>query len=673
MEGLPPFSLIRPEHVVPAIEAVIAEGRAAVRAAIDAAGEGPTWETLVAPIEAMRHRLARVWSPVEHLHGVADEEALRGAYNACLPKLTAFWTDLGQDAALWRAYRALRDGPAWADLDLTRQRIVEEALKDFHLSGVDLTPDQQARFKAVSAELAGLTSRFAQNVLDATHGWHLHVDDPARLEGLPASALALARQNAEQRGLEGWALTLDLPCYLPVLAHGRDRALRHAMYEAYVTRASEHGPAGGRCDNGPLIEDILRLRHELAALVGYPSFAHYVLVKRMARRPGEVLEFLHGLAARARPVAVEEMAELRRFALEQDGLEQVEAWDVPYYSERLRESRYAFSQEELRAYFPLPSVLQGLFAVAGRLYGLDIRAVDGIETWHPDVTCYEVRDGDGELRGQFYLDPYARPHKRGGAWMDTCIGRAVVQGQAWHPVAYLVCNFGPPVGARPSLLTHQEVTTLFHEFGHGLHHLLTRIDEPSAAGINGVAWDAVELPSQLMENWCWERDALALYARHHESGAPLPEALFERLRASKTFQTGLQMVRQLEFALFDFRLHLEYDPARGARALEVLEEVRDEVAVVRPPPFNRFPHAFTHVFAGGYSAGYYSYKWAEVLSADAFSRFEESDVFSREVGRAFMQAVLETGGSRDPMELFVRFRGREPRVDALLRHSGIAA
>jgi oligopeptidase A len=455
--------------------------------------------------------------------------------------------------------------------------------------------------------------------------------------------------------------------------HARDRDLRRTLYEAYATRASDQGPRAGRWDNGPLIEDILRLRHELARLVGYPTYAEYALAKRMARSPAEVLAFLHDLAARARPVAVHEMAELRRFALERDGIEDLEVWDMPYYGERLRESRFAFSQEALRPYFALPDVLVGLFAVARRLFGVTISRVEGEETWHPDVTVYEVRDKTGGLRGQFYLDPYARAGKRGGAWMDTCIGRARLGGQLWHPVAYLVCNATPPVGERPSLLTHQEVITLFHEFGHGLHHLLTRVDYPSAAGINGVAWDAVELPSQIMENWCWEREALALFARHHETGAPLPESLLSPLRASKTFQAGLQMVRQLELALFDFRMHLEYDPERGARPLELLEEVRDEVAVVRPPAFSRFPHGFTHVFSGGYAAGYYSYKWAEVLSSDAFARFEETAIFSRETGQAFLEAILESGGSRDPMESFVRFRGRKPTVDALLRHHGMAA
>jgi oligopeptidase A len=670
MRGLPPFTAIRPEHVVPAVDQRLADGRATV-AAVTAAG-GTSWDTLVQPLEEMQHTLARTWSPVEHLNAVADEPALRQAHDACLPRLADFWTELGQNAELYRGYRALRDGPEYRTLDPVRQRIVNEALKDFHLAGVDLAPEARARFRAITAELATLGNRFAQNVLDATHGWHLHISDPERLEGLPETARALARQSAAQRGLEGWVLTLDAPSYVPVLTHARDRALREELYAAYVTRASDRGPHAGRWDNGPAIEAILRLRHELAAIVGFPSYAHFSLAKKMAGAPAQVVAFLTDLASRARPVAERELAELAAYARERDGLAVLAAWDVPFYAERLREARYAFSQEELRPYFPLGRVLEGLFGLAERLFGLRIARRDGVETWQPDVTFFEVRDEAGALRGEFYLDPYARPRKRGGAWMGACIGRARTRERLWHPVAYLVCNFAPPVGERPSLLTHQEVTTLFHEFGHGLHHLLTRVDYPSAAGINGVPWDAVELPSQIMENWCWESEALRLFARHHETGEALPGELVDRLRAARNFHSGLQFVRQLEFALFDFRLHLEYDPGQGARAMETLERVRDEVAVVRPPPYNRFPHSFSHVFAGGYAAGYYSYKWAEVLSADAFSRFEDEGVLSGPTGRAFLAAVLEQGGGRDPMELFIAFRGREPRIDALLRHSGLA-
>ena len=669
MQGLPPFATIRAEHVVPAVEEVLAQARATT-AAVTAAG-GTSWESLAQPLEEMQHRLGRIWSPVEHLHAVADETSLREAHDACLPRLTDFWTELGQNAALYRAYRALRDGPEYQRLDPVRQRIVDEALKDFHLAGVDLPPARRERFRAISTELATLGSRFAQNVLDATHGWTVHLTDAQRLAGLPETARALARQCAVQRGLEGWVLTLDAPAYLPVLTHARDRCLREEMYEAYATRASEQGPQAGRWDNGPAIAAILALRHELARLVGFESYAELSLAKKMARSTSDVMAFLTDLAARARPVAERELAELEAYAHRRDGIGSLEAWDVPYYAERLREERYALSQEELRPYFPLPRVLEGLFGIAERLFGVHVRPLQGIETWHPDISFYEVRDAAGELRGEFYLDPYARAHKRGGAWMGACIGRARTRERLWHPVAYLVCNFAPPVDDHPSLLSHQEVITLFHEFGHGLHHLLTRVDYPSAAGINGVAWDAVELPSQLMENWCWEPEALALFARHHETGAPLPAAMVERLRAARNFHSGLQIVRQLEFALFDFRLHLEYDPARGGRVLETLERVRDEVAVVRPPEYSRFAHGFTHVFAGGYAAGYYSYKWAEVLSADAFTRFEEEGVLNGSTGRAYLASILEQGGGRHPMDLFVTFRGRTPRIDALLRHNGL--
>ncbi len=671
-QELPPFSAIRPEHVVPAMEQILAEAGETVRRLLDA-HTCYTWDNLIQPLEELRHRLDRTWSPVSHLHAVADSEPLREAYNACLPKLSTYHTEMGHNARLYAACRSIAEGPEYATLGTAQRKIIDEGLRDFHLSGVDLPQEQKARFKQVSEALSTLASRFQQNVLDATHGWRKHVADPALLEGLPDGALALARKAADDDGLEGWVFTLDLPSYMPVLTYACDRDLRREMYEAYVTRASDQGPNAGIWDNTPVMEEILRLRHELAALLGFPSYAQYSLARKMARSPDEVLGFLRDLARRSRPMALRELDEVRSFARERDGVEVVEAWDVAYYSERLREHRYEFSQESLRPYFPLPRVLQGLFEVAKRLYGLDIRALEGVETWHPDVVFHAIYDEQGRLRGQFYLDPYARPRKRGGAWMGECVGRARTGAGLEHPVAYLVCNFTPPVGGKPSLLTHNEVLTLFHEFGHGLHHLLTQVDYPSAAGINGVAWDAVELPSQIMENWCWERQALGLFARHYESGAPLPDALYQKMRSARNFQSGMQMVRQLEFALFDFRLHLEYDPLAGGRIQQLLEQVREEVAVIMPPACNRFAHGFSHIFAGGYAAGYYSYKWAEVLSADAFSRFEEQGIFDRGTGNAFMQSVLEQGGSREPMDLFVEFRGREPRIEALLRHSGIAA
>ena len=669
MDGLPPFSQIRPEHVEPAIDFLLADNRQRIEALLDGL-DTPTWETLVAPIEEWEDRLSRVWSPVGHLNAVMNNEALRSAYNACLPKLSDYATEMGQNERLFRAYKAVAE--SGAGLDEGQRKVLDNALRDFHLSGIDLPAEQKARFKAISQELSQLTSKFEENLLDATNAWSKQITDESQLAGLPPSAKDLARQTAEQRDLPGWLLTLEFPSYYPVLTYADDRALRLELYEAYHTRASERGPHAGQFDNTAAMEKILALRHELAQLLGFASYAERSLAKKMARSTTDVVAFLEDLARRSRPQAEREMAELAAFARERDGLEALEAWDVAYYSEKLREQRYAFSQEEVRPYFPATRVVPGLFAVAERLFGVTIREVGGVDVWHPDVRFYEIRDRAGELRGQFYLDLFARPKKRGGAWMDDCRGRMRHGDRLQTPVAYLTCNFTPPVGGKPSLLTHDEVETLFHEFGHGLHHMLTRVDYPPVAGINGVAWDAVELPSQFLENWCWEREALDLIAGHFETGAPIPGDLYGRMKAAKNFQSAMQMVRQLEFALFDFRLHLGYDPAKGGRIYDTLDAVRREVAVIRYPEFNRMPHGFSHIFAGGYAAGYYSYKWAEVLSADAFSLFEERGVFDPDTGRSFRENILERGGSRDAMDLFVAFRGREPRIDALLRHSGIA-
>jgi oligopeptidase A len=669
MDGLPPFSQIRPEHVEPAIDHLLADNRQRIETLLDGL-DTPTWETLVAPIEEWEDRLSRVWSPVGHLNAVMNNEALRSAYNACLPKLSDYATEMGQNERLFRAYKAVAE--SGAGLDEGQRKVLENALRDFHLSGIDLPAEQKARFKAISQELSQLTSKFEENLLDATNAWSKQITDESQLAGLPPSAKDLARQTAEQRDLPGWLLTLEFPSYYPVLTYADDRALRLELYEAYHTRASERGPHAGQFDNTAAMEKILALRHELAQLLGFASYAERSLAKKMARSTTDVVAFLEDLARRSRPQAEREMAELAAFARERDGLEALEAWDVAYYSEKLREQRYAFSQEEVRPYFPATRVVPGLFAVAERLFGVTIREVGGVDVWHPDVRFYEIRDLAGELRGQFYLDLFARPKKRGGAWMDDCRGRMRHGDRLQTPVAYLTCNFTPPVGGKPSLLTHDEVETLFHEFGHGLHHMLTRVDYPPVAGINGVAWDAVELPSQFLENWCWEREALDLIAGHFETGAPIPGDLYGRMKAAKNFQSAMQMVRQLEFALFDFRLHLGYDPAKGGRIYDTLDAVRREVAVIRYPEFNRMPHGFSHIFAGGYAAGYYSYKWAEVLSADAFSLFEERGVFDPDTGRSFRENILERGGSRDAMDLFVAFRGREPRIDALLRHTGIA-
>jgi oligopeptidase A len=672
LDGLPPFSQIRPEHVEPAIDRLLAECREGVKRLL-AENSHYTWENLVAPLEALDDRLSRAWSPVGHLNAVVNSEELREAYNACLPKLSEYATEIGQNEELFRAYRQIAEGGEYEKLDTAQRKIIDNALRDFRLSGVELEQAKRERYKTIVQELSQLTSHFSDNVLDATNAWHRQVTDEAELAGLPETARALARQTAEQRELEGWVFTLEFPSYYPVMTYADNRWLREELYTAYVTRASDQGPHAGQWDNAPLMEQIMTLRHEAAQLLGFGNYAERSLETKMADSPQQVLEFLNDLAARSKTMAEQELQAVRDFARAEDGLEELQAWDIAYYSEKLRQQQYAISQEELKPYFPQPRVVSGLFGIVERLYGLSITEVDGVDTWHEDVRFYRIHDAGGELRGEFYLDLYARPHKRGGAWMDECISRRRGENGIQTPVAYLTCNFSPPIGDDPALFTHDEVITLFHEFGHGLHHMLTRIDYAGVSGISGVAWDAVELPSQFMENWCWEREALDLIAGHYRSGEKIPAELYARMMQAKNFQSAMQMVRQLEFALFDFRLHHEFDPASGARVHEVLEEVRRQVSVIQPPAFNRFENGFTHIFSGGYAAGYYSYKWAEVLSADAFSAFEEAGIFNRDTGKRFLSSILEQGGSREPMELFVEFRGREPTIDALLRHSGLAA
>ena len=669
---LPPYSAIRPEHIEPAIDRLLADNRAAIERLL-ATDTSRTWDNLIRPLEALEDRLSKAWSPVNHLHSVQDSDALRATYNACLPKLSAYSTELGQHEGLYRAYRQIADGAEYARLDPAQRKVIDNALRDFRLSGIALPPEQRARYKDIQQELAQLSAKFAENVLDATQAWTRPVTDESLLAGLPESARALARQTARQRGSDGWLLTLELPSYLPVLNYADDRELRRELYDAYCTRASDRGPNAGRWDNGPLMERILALRHELARLLGFRDYTECSLATKMADSPDQVLAFLADLAGRARPQAQNELDELREFARAHFGIERLETWDIGYYSEKLRQHRYQLSQEELRPYFPTTRVLPGLFAVAEKLFAITIRPLKDVEVWHPDVRAHEIVDAAGNRRGRFYLDLYARPHKRGGAWMDGCLARRLTETGVRLPAAYLVCNFTPPVGDDPALLTHGEVITLFHEFGHGLHHLLTTVNYLPVAGIHGVEWDAVELPSQFLENWCWSREALALLAGHYRTGEPLPDELYRRMLAARNFQAGIFMVRQLEFGLFDFRLHREFDPARGARVLEVLDEVRRQVAVIVPPDYNRFANAFTHIFAGGYAAGYYSYKWAEVLSADAFSAFEENGIFDVATGERFRRSVLEVGGSRPALESFIEFRGREPRIEPLLRLSGIAA
>jgi len=665
---LPPFSRMGAQHVLPAMQVLLARARGRVAEVLDAAEE-PTWESVVQPIGEIEDRIGRAWSPVAHLNAVADSPALREAYRAALPLLSDYNTEMGQNEGLYHSYRRVAQTKG---LDTAQEKVLENALRDFHLGGVDLAPDAKARFKHISKRLSELQAKFSENVLDATQGWKKHITDPGRLGGLPESVLALAADSAERENLGGWMLTLEFPSYHPVMTYADDEDLRRELYEANSTRASDQGPNARTWDNSDVIEEIMALRHERAGLLGFANYADLSLARKMAPDAPQVLAFLHDLAARARPVAEQELSELRGFAASQFGKEILEAWDIPYYSEKLRQAKHDISQEELRAYFPVPKVLDGMFQVVEELYGIHVEPVENVDVWDPQVRFFQIRDAQGELRGQFYLDIYARAHKRGGAWMDECRVRMRTGDGVQTPVAYLSCNFTPTVGEHPSQLTHAEVTTLFHEFGHGLHHMLTRIDYPSISGINGVAWDAVELPSQFLENWCWEEQALALISGHVNTGQALPGEIFARLKAAKNFQSGMQMLRQVEFALFDFRLHNEYDPQRGARVEPLLDEVRAQVAVLVPPAFNRFAHGFSHIFGGGYAAGYYSYKWAELLSSDAFSKFEENGVFDRETGLEFLHNILEKGGSHDAMTLFVAFRGREPNIDALLRHSGIS-
>ena len=721
--ALPRFADIRPEHIAPAVDHLIVECRATLARVTASPNCG--WSDIVAPLEEVNEKLARAWGVVGHLHAVIDSPALRDAYHTSLPNVTEYWTDLGQNLDLFNQYRALRSAPEFATLSPARKKIIENELRDFRLSGAELAQDKKARFKEIAEEQSLLGSRFSENVLDATNAFSLLIEDEARLAGLPQDVKDAAREAAEKDhkaddgkpvggkpdggksdggksddGKPRWKLTLQAPSYLPVLQYADDRALRETIYKANVTRASEFGDA--KLDNTALIDQIIALRAEEAALLGFNNFAEVSLVAKMANTPQQVRSFLDGLAQRARPFALRDVAELKAFAKDALGLDPLEAWDTMYASEKLRQQRYAFSDQEVKQYFPEPAVLAGLFKVVETIFDVQIKpdaALSPPHAWHEDVRGFriETRGGpagdraSGQLIGQFYLDLYARDTKRGGAWMDDAITRCLktggapgntpdampstVPGTVQTPVTYLTCNFARGVGEangqkRPALFTHDDVITLFHDFGHGLHHMLTRVDDLGVSGINGVEWDAVELPSQFMENFCWEWDVLKHMTAHVDSGAPLPRALFDKMLAAKNFQAGMQTVRQIEFSLFDMQLHSDFDAARQT-PLALLDEIRQRVAVLHPPAYNRFPNNFSHIFAGGYAAGYYSYKWAEVLSADAYSAFEEEGVLSPAAGARFHAEVLAVGGSRPAAESFRAFRGRDPSMDALLRHSGM--
>ena len=668
---LPPFSLIKPEHVVPAVTEALQQCRATVEKVV-AQGGPYRWETLCQPLAESDDRLSRLFSPVSHLNSVKNSPELRQAYEQVLPLLSEYGTWAGQHKGLYQAYVSLKEGDSYETLSTAQKKAVDNALRDFELSGIGLPEEKQQRYGEIASRLSEIGAAYSNNVLDATMGWSKLITDEAELAGMPESALAAAKAQAEAREQQGWLLTLDIPSYLPVMTYCENRALREEMYRAYSTRASDQGPNAGQWDNGPLIEEELALRHELAQLLGFGSFAEKSLATKMATSPRHVLDFLSDLATRARPQGEKELARLREFARQHYNVDNPEAWDITFYAEKQKQYLYTISDEQLRPYFPEDRAVSGLFEVVKRIYGITARERKDVDVWHPDVRFFELYDERGELRGSFYLDLYAREHKRGGAWMDDCAGRMrKADGSLQKPVAYLTCNFNRPLKGKPALFTHDEVITLFHEFGHGLHHMLTEIDTAGVSGINGVPWDAVELPSQFMENWCWEPEALAFISGHYETGEPLPEALLEKMLAAKNYNAAMFILRQLEFGLFDFLLHAEYDPAKGARLLETLQEVKKQVAVVPSPSWGRFPHAFSHIFAGGYAAGYYSYLWADVLAADAYSRFEEEGIFNRETGQSFLDNILSRGGSEEPMVLFSRFRGREPQLDAMLEHYGI--
>jgi len=670
---LPPFSQIQPEHVKPAVEQAIADCRAKIEQVLDG-NDQPTWDNLVAPIEEVDDKLSRVWSPVSHMNSVVNSDELREAYESCLPLLSEYGTWVGQHKGLFEAYKSIKASEAFASLTRAQQKTINDALRDFELSGIGLPADQQHRYGEISKRMSELGSKFSNNVLDATMGWTKHISDEAELAGMPESALAAAKAAAEAKQLDGYLLTLDIPSYLPVMTYCDNQSLRKELYEAYVTRASDRGPNAGQWDNTEIINEQLKLRYEVARMLGFNTFSEKSLATKMAENPSQVLSFLNDLASKAKPQGEREVEELRQFAKAEFGVEDLNLWDIAYYSEKQKQHLFQISDEELRPYFPEAKVVGGLFEVLNRVFGMSVKEREGVDTWHESVRFFDIFDADENLRGSFYLDLYAREHKRGGAWMDECrVRRINAAGELQTPVAYLTCNFNRPVGNKPALFTHDEVVTLFHEFGHGIHHMLTQVDVGAVSGINGVPWDAVELPSQFLENWCWEEEALAFISGHYQTGEPLPKEMLDKMLAAKNFQSAMFILRQLEFGLFDFTLHTEFDPDIGPRVLETLADVKAKVAVLPSLEWNRFSHSFSHIFAGGYSAGYYSYLWAEVLSSDAFSSFEEEGIFNRATGQRFLNNILEMGGSEEPMELFKRFRGREPQIDALLRHSGIAA
>ena len=665
--GLPRFVEIKPEHVAPAIEQLLADNRMLITRLLNDSAP-PTWKNFVAPMEDANERVSRAWGPVGHLNAVMNSPELREVYNATLPVITQYYAELGQNLALFVKFKALRNSPEFEVLSAARKKIIENELRDFRLGGAELPEDKKARYLQIQERLSELSSRFSDNLLDATNDFTLVIENKDELSGLPDDVLQAAQEAAQEVGKSGWLFTLKAPSYMPIMQYADNRSLREKMYRAYGTRASEFGKP--EWDNTALMNEIVKLRGEEAQLLGFANYGELSLASKMANSPQQVVEFMRELSQRARPFAEKDLSELREFARAELEISEVQSWDVGYASEKLREQRYAFSEQEVKQYFPEDAVLPGMFKLIETLYGLQIKAASA-PAWHDDVRFFDIRNQHNQLVGQFYLDLYARNSKRGGAWMDDAITRRRLTSGIQTPVAYLNCNFSAPIGGKPAVFTHDEVITLFHEFGHGLHHLLTEVEDLGVSGINGVEWDAVELPSQFMENFCWEWDVVHGMTRHVDTREKLPRALFDKMLAAKNFQSGLQTLRQIEFSLFDMLMHSNFEAGGGKSILQLLDEVRTEVAVLIPPAFHRFPHSFSHIFAGGYAAGYYSYKWAEVLSADAYSLFEENGVLNPAVGARFRSEILAMGGSRGAMQSFAAFRGREPNLEALLRHNGL--
>ncbi|MEY4729528.1 MAG: oligopeptidase [Pseudomonadota bacterium] len=666
--GLPRFTDIRSEHVASAVDAQLSDNRALIQKLLSDTTQ-PTWQNFVTPLDDAGEKLHRLWGAVSHLNAVMNSAELRDAYNSNLPKVTEYSAEVGQNEKLFARFKSLAASDAFHSLSKPQKKIIENDLRDFRLGGADLPVEQKPRFAELQEKLADLGAKFQDNVLDATNDFSLLIENKNELDGVPDDVLQGMAEEAQKENKTGYKITLHYPSYMPVMQYAHNRTLREKLYIAYVTRASEFGKA--EWDNTKVIADILALRRELAAMLGYHNFAEYSLATKMAKRPTQVIDFIEEIAIKAKPYADQDVKDLQAFAREQLKIDKLESWDMAYASEKLREQRYAFSEQEVKQYFPETVVLPGMFKVVETIYAVTIREAKA-PVWNSDVKFFEILNLDDKPIGQFYLDMYARSTKRGGAWMDDAITRRKKSGGIQIPVAYLNCNFSAPIGGKPAVFTHDEVITLFHEFGHGLHHLLTQIDEIGVSGINGVEWDAVELPSQFMENFCWEWDVLKHMTKHVDSGMALPKELFDKMIAAKNFQSGMQTMRQLEFSLFDMRLHYDYQPEKET-LLELLDEVRSHVAVVFPPNFNRFANQFSHIFGGGYAAGYYSYKWAEVLSADAYAAFEENGVLDEKTGDKFRREILSMGGSRPAMESFKAFRGREPSIDALLRHNGMAA